>query len=99
MFISVDGFVLPVDKKILKMSHLTYLSQDGASRICLIYQVICFHKDGDLEEYAQTGHKALNQILLVQKYEGAIPNTFYGLKAYSTRKAVTCLKISKMFHY
>ena len=85
LFISVDGFVLPVDKKILKMSHLTYLSQDGASRICLIYQVVRFHKDGDFKEYAQTGHKALNQILLVKTYQGAIPNTFYGLKAYSTR--------------
>ena len=37
-----------------------------SSRICLIYQVDCYHKDEDSEEYAQTYYEALNQTLLRQ---------------------------------
>ena len=38
--------------------------------MCLTYEVVHSHKDRDFEEYAQTYHEALNQILLVQKYRG-----------------------------
>ena len=36
----------------------------GASRICLIYQIIQCHKDRDSKEYGQTYYEALNQTLL-----------------------------------
>ena len=57
---------------------------EGASIICLIYQVVRCHKDEDSEEYAQTYYKTLNQTLLTLKYQGSLPNTFYGLEAYDT---------------
>ena len=55
-----------------------------ARRICLIYQIACFHKDGDFEEPIQIYQKASNQKLLVQKNQGAFPNAFYCLEAYDT---------------
>ena len=37
---------------------------EEASRICLIYQVVRYHKDEDSEEYTRTYYEALNQTLL-----------------------------------
>ena len=68
-------------------------------RICLVYQVVCYHKNGDSEEYARTSYEALLiQTLLTQKYWGLPPNTFYGLEAYGIHQEVACLKISEFFH-
>ena len=36
----------------------------------LSFEVVPCHKDRDFEDYAQTYHEALNQILLVRKYRG-----------------------------
>ena len=47
------------------------------------YQV--YHKDEDSEEYARTNYETLNQTLLIQKYRGSPPNTFYGVEAYDTQ--------------
>ena len=58
---------------------------EGASRICLIYQVARNPKDEDSEEYARMYYEALNQTLLTQKYWWWPPNAFYGLKAYTTQ--------------
>ena len=81
---SYSGFVLPVEENLLlKISYLTYWSWQGASRICFIYQVVHCLK-GDSVEYAGMYYEALNQNLLVQKYRGSYPNTFYGLEAYGT---------------
>ena len=55
---------------------------EEASTICLIYQVVRYHKDEDSEEYARTYYGALNQTLLTQKYRGSPTFTFYGLEAY-----------------
>ena len=60
------------------------LITEGASRICLIYEVVRCHKDGDSEEYARTYYEALNQTLLTKKYRGSSPNIFYGLEACGT---------------
>ena len=54
-------------------------------KVCLIYQVVRYHKDYDSEEYARTYYEALNQTLVTQKYQGSSPNTFYGLEAYGTQ--------------
>ena len=45
-------------------------SQEGSSRICLIYQVVRCNKEGDLEEYIRTYYEALNKTLLTQNYQG-----------------------------
>ena len=37
---------------------------EEASTICLIYQVVRYHKDEDSEEYTRTYYEALNQTLL-----------------------------------
>ena len=58
---------------------------EEASTICLIYQVVRYHKDEDSEEYTRTYYDALNQTFLTQKYRGLPPNTFYGLEAYGTQ--------------
>ena len=70
---------------------------EGASRICLIYQVVRYQKDGDSEEYARTYYEALNTLLL-QRYREWFPNTFYGLEAYGTQQEVLRLKIRELFH-
>ena len=67
----------------------------GASAVCLIYQVVCYHKDS--EEYPWTYYEAMNQTFLTQKYRVSPPNTFYGLEAYGTQYEVACLKISDFF--
>ena len=54
---------------------------EEASTICLIYQVVRYHKDEDSEEYTRTYYEALNQTLLTQKYRGSPPSAFYGLEA------------------
>ena len=48
---SYDEFIR---KRTLKISYLTHKSQEGTSRICLIYQVVCCNEDEDSEEYART---------------------------------------------
>ena len=54
-------------------------------KICLVYQVVSYHKNEDSEEYARTSYEALlTQTLLTQKYQGSPPNTFYSLEAYGT---------------
>ena len=54
-------------------------------RICLVYQVVCYHKNEDSEEYVRTPYEALLVlILLTQKYWGSPPNIFYGLEVYGT---------------
>ena len=73
---------------------LLYLMK-GASAVCLIYQVVCYHKDS--EEYPWTYYEAMNQTFLTQKYRVSPPNTFYGLEAYGTQYEVACLKISDFF--
>ena len=65
-------------------TDLTHESQKEASRICLIYQVVLCHKDGDSKEYPQTYYKTLNQTSLIQKYQCSSSNTFYSLKTYCT---------------
>ena len=77
---SYDGFVLTVERDLL----FDYYSREGASRICLIYEVVCCHKDEDCEEYARTYYETLNQTSLTQNYQGSPPNTFYILEAYDT---------------
>ena len=57
---------------------------EGASIICLIYQVVRCHKDEDSEEYTQTYYEKLNQTLPTLKYQVSLPNTFYGLEVYDT---------------
>ena len=52
--------------------------------LCLIYQVVRCHKDGDSEEYAGTYYEALNQTLLTQKCQRPSPSIFHGLEAYGT---------------
>ena len=38
---------------------------EGALRICLVYEVVCYHKNEDSEEYAQRFYEAmLTQTLL-----------------------------------
>ena len=65
-------------------------------RICLVYQVVCYHKNEDSEEYARTSYEALpTQTLLTQMYWGS--NTFYGLEACGTHEEVACLKTSEFF--
>ena len=59
---SYDGFVVPIERT-LKISYLTYHSLEGASRICLIYQIVHYHKDEDSGEYVQMNFEALNQTL------------------------------------
>ena len=71
---------------------------EGASRICLNYQVVLYHEDEDSEEYARTYYEALNQTLLTQKYQGLPPNTFYGLESYGTQYEIAHLKVSELFH-
>ena len=39
---------------------------EGASIICIIYQVVHYHEDKDSEEFAQTYYEALNQTLATQ---------------------------------
>ena len=58
---------------------------EEASTICLIYQVVRYHKDEDSEEYTRTYYEALNQTLLTQKYWGSPPDTSCGLEAYGTQ--------------
>ena len=53
--------------------------------ICLIYQVVHCHRDGDSEEYTRTYYEVLNQTLLTV-YRGSSPNTFYDLETYDTAK-------------
>ena len=79
---------------------MTYQSLEGASRICLIYQVFPYHKDEYAVEYTQTYYEALNQTLLTQKYRESSPNAFYVLEAYVTQYEAAYLKISilKNFH-
>ena len=64
--------------------NLIFFSREGASRICLIYQVACCHKDGDSERCTWTYNDKLNQTLPAQKYQGSSPNKLYGLEAYGT---------------
>ena len=52
---------------------MTYQSLEGASGICLIYQVVCYHKDENSKEYARTCYEALNKTFLTQKYRGWSP--------------------------
>ena len=70
---------------------------EGASRICLIYQVVCYYEDDDSEETARTYYEALNQTLLTQKYRGSPPYTFYGLEVYGTQLEVARLKKANFF--
>ena len=58
---------------------------EGASIICIIYQVVHYHEDKDSEEFAQTYYEALNQTLATQKYQWSPPNIFYGLEAHGTQ--------------
>ena len=39
---------------------------EGASGICLIYQVVCYQKDEDSQEYARTCYEALNKTFLIK---------------------------------
>ena len=79
----MDLFYILKENLLLKISYLTYWSWQGASRIFCIYQVVHCLK-GDSTEYTCTYYKALNQILLAQKYQGSSTNRFYGLEAYDT---------------
>ena len=72
---SYDGFVLPVEKE-LKKSLIGLIKQEGASRICVIYEVVRCHKGEDSEEYARTYYETLNQTLSTEKYKPSPPNTF-----------------------
>ena len=80
-------------KRTLKISYLTHEPRRGALRICLIYQVIHCHKEGDFQDYTWTNCEALNQILFIEKYWRPSPNTFKCLVVYGTHKAETCLRI------
>ena len=53
-------------------------------RTCLTYQIVLCHKDEDSKEYGRTYYEALNKTLLIQRYRGSPPNTFYGVEAYGT---------------
>ena len=59
---------------------MAYESLEGASRICLIYQVVRYQKDEDSEEYTLTYYEALNQTLLTQKYRGSPSIILYHLE-------------------
>ena len=72
---------------------------EGAPRICLIYQVVRYHKDEGSEEYSRKYYEKLNQTLLTQKYCGSSPNTFYGLEAYGTQQEVARLKTNDFFYW
>ena len=87
----LDVYSLPTVMSSLTGNHtmdlfylLTYvlinlLITEGASRICLIYQVVRCHKDENSEEYARTHYEALNQTLLTQKHRsirGRLPIHF-----------------------
>ena len=39
---------------------------EAASTICLIYQVVRYHKDEDSEEYARMHYEVLNHTVLTQ---------------------------------
>ena len=89
------AYLLPTAKSFLTGNHLMdllcllkenfkNLLFDLASRICLTYQDVCFHKDEHFEEYARTYYEVLNQTMLRQKYWGAPLNTDYGLEDYGT---------------
>ena len=73
------GICSPRWKRILKISYLTQ-SRNEASRILFYWLVRCqwwrFRKI--------LSNMALNQTLLLKKYQGTSSNIFYGLEAYGT---------------
>ena len=78
----VQWICSPRSKWILKISYLSHFSRDGASEICLIYEVVHCHKVGDFQKYAQTYYEVLNQTSLYKSIGGFI-NGFINRKGHS----------------
>ena len=101
---TMDFFYLLKDN-FKKSSYLTHKSREGASRICLIFQVVRCHKDRDSEEYTLTYYETLNQTFLTQKYWGRLPinlrsgSLLHPLRSSMlTNKQVFSLVISKLMY-